>query len=95
LTNSPHTLVCHCCEERKPRSGFHLLANRYVSVCPECWPTIEPYLEQLRDFRSRMDEQAARFVVGLIRRSNASGTAPPAPDFVAEQIDDITALIRA
>jgi hypothetical protein len=75
--------------------GFRLLANRYVSVCPECWSTIEPYMEPLRDFRERMDEHAARFVVGLILKSNATGVAPPAPDFIAERIEEATGLMQA
>lgn len=95
MTGSTHTLVCHCCEERKLWTGFHLLANRYVSVCPDCWPTIEPYLEPLRDFRERMDEQAARFVVGLIRKSNAAGVAPPTPDIISERIEEAAGLMQA
>jgi hypothetical protein len=39
-----------------------------------------------------MDEQAVKFVVGLIRRSNAAGVAPPPPEIVAERIDDMAVM---
>lgn len=91
--SATYTYHCHCCDQRKPMDGFRLLAGRRVPVCPDCLPIVEPYLVALEDFRRRVDEQAAAFVVGLIRRANESGQAAPAPEEVAEQIDEATSRV--
>lgn len=87
-----HTLECRCCEQRKPRDGFKLLAGRHVSICPECLKQIEPYLEGLQDLRSRIDEQATLFVVGMLRQATSTGRKPPEPDVVAEHIEGLSPL---
>ena len=90
VTNAPHTLQCHCCDQRKIRTGFRLLAGRHISICPSCWPSVLPYIENLDEFRARLDEQAARFVISLLRRSANLGCTPPAPEKVAAHLEVLT-----
>ena len=64
-----HTLECHCCGERKPRDGFHFLANRYVSICPDCWPDVEPYRSDIERMQRDVNETGGKWIVSFIKKA--------------------------
>ena len=69
------TLQCHCCNERKPRRGFKVLA-RHVRVCASCWPEVEGCLADLKELRMRLFERSVKLAIRVIRRGrNLAGVA--------------------
>lgn len=87
-----HTLECRCCGQRKPRTGFRLLASRLVPVCPECLPRTAPYLPIIEDFMARQEEQSTSLVLALIRHAVEGGQPMPDREQVAEQVDSMVPL---
>lgn len=84
-----HTLKCHFCDRRKPRTGFRLLANRHINLCPECWPKLEPHMMLLDDTQDRIFEQAVRMAISLIRVRLTSTGKMPTPRALVETMDDL------